>query len=184
VEKLPKIEQRIVPGRNAPVPLSRSPIQNGFVIGIHSDLPARGANYGYLPDGRTAAEAHHFMMFEWIVANFPGATRDNTPSVIVRTELHDLTRGLWNAIEPSLPHTKSGAVAFTQISEAGMKELGNAYADIMGMNEAAKKEMWDTWEKWKANYKAQKEMEDFQREHDQWVHSVDAIDEVPFNPPN
>lgn len=115
-----------------------------FKVGRHGDMPSPRP---------TGTESHHGVMSAWMKKNFPKYVSNDAPAVLMSTEAHNATRGIYNRWRAAATERMGGTFDWGKVTETEMKALSKQMFDAAKVPEAVRKEYWSQWNSYRKSIK-------------------------------
>ena len=115
-----------------------------FKVGRHGDMPNPRP---------TGTESHHGVMSAWMKKHFPKYVSDDAPAVLMSTDAHNATRGVYNRWRAAATERMGGTFDWGKVTEAEMKALSEQMFDAAKVPEAVRKEYWSQWKSYEKSIK-------------------------------
>ncbi len=112
----------------------------GFRLGKHGDMPSP----------RPGMESHHGVMSRWMEEHFPKYDADKAPAVLMPTQAHNATRGVYNRWRAGMRQKMGGTFEWSKVSEPEIRELGQQMFDASGTPKGIQSGYWAWFDRMKS----------------------------------
>jgi RHS repeat-associated protein len=109
----------------------------------------RLARHGDMPSPRPGTESHHGLMSRWMRERYGLYDADRAPAVLMPTEAHNATRGVYNRWRAEMRRKMGGTFEWSKVSEADMRTLGEKMFHASGTPQPIQQGYWQWFERMK-----------------------------------